>query len=276
MAYTFHDGSRLWYETVGEGPPLSLIGGFGIAQNQFDFALPFLTSHFRCLNWNYRGAGLSDWTMTRPYALEEWVDDLKAVLDAAGIEKTAIWATSTGSAIGIRFAAKYPERTSALITYPWFRCDEGWKNIFTATFHVARTFGLFTLARVFAGVILPRDILHAKPGIDFEDFETECFERNINMATFEAQMNALINVDLTGDVRRLECPTLLLMGSDSPLNDQDELSSASHDALVQSFLALKPDAKIADIPNTGSTYCMITDPEPTSARVIDYLKTLSP
>jgi pimeloyl-ACP methyl ester carboxylesterase len=212
--------------------------------------------------------------MSKAYSLEDWVDDMKACLDAAGIEKTAIWATSTGSAIGIRFAAKYPERTSALITYPWFRCDEGWKNIFTATFHVARTFGLFTLARVFAGVILPRNILHEKPGIDFEDFETVCFERNINMATFEQQMNALINVDLTGDVKRLECPTCLLMGSDSPLNDQDELASASHDALVKAFLALKPDAVVRDVPDTGSTYCMITDPEKTSAKVIEYLKSV--
>ncbi len=274
MAYTFHEGTRLWYEVIGKGRPLTLIGGFGIAQNQFDFALPFLKPHFQLMNWNYRGCGLSDWTMSKAYSLEDWVDDMKACLDAAGIEKTAIWATSTGSAIGIRFAAKYPERTSALITYPWFRCDEGWKNIFTATYHVARTFGLFTLARVFAGVILPRDILHAKPGIDFEDFETVCFERNINMATFEQQMNALINVDLTGDVKRLECPTCLLMGSDSPLNDQDELAAASHDALTTAFLALKPDAVVRDVPNTGSTYCMITDPEKTSAQVIEYLKSV--
>lgn len=275
MTYVISNGTRLWYDIQREGPALVLIGGFGIAQNQFDFALPLLIPHFTTINWCYRGVGLSDWTQTEAYSLETWVEDLRAVLDAAGIDKTFIWATSTGSAIGIRFATKYPQRTRALVTYPWFRCDEVWRNIFTTTWHVARTFGMFALARVFSGSILPAETLHAKKGIDFENFETECFENNINLLTFEAQMDALSSVDLTGDVRRLTCPTMLLMGKDSPLNNSEELKNASHAALVDQFLALKPDAVVRDIPDAGSTYCMITDPERTVPAVLEYLMSQS-
>jgi pimeloyl-ACP methyl ester carboxylesterase len=274
MSFAISHGSRVWYETSGHGEPLALIGGFGIVQNQFDRARPYLDPHFTSVHWSFRGTGLSDWTQAGPVSVDGWADDLRAVLDAAGIERTHVWATSTGSAVGIRFAAKYPERVRSLITYPWFRSDEAWKDIFDTTWRVARSFGLFTLARVFAGVILPRHTLHESGGIDFENFETEAFERNINPRTLETQMRALMDVDLTGDVRRLQCPTLLLMGADSPLNAEDALKSASHDTLVREFVALRPDAQVVGIPDTGSTYCMITDPEKTCRYVREFVASL--
>ncbi len=272
MSIVTANGTRLWYDVQGNGAPLVVIGGFGIAQNQFDFAMPYLTPHFRVVNWCGRGQGLSDWTMTEPYTLEHWVEDLRAVMDAAGIERTSIWGTSTGAPIGIRFAAKYPERVDALITYPWFRCDDTWRQIFDVTWRVARTFGLFTLARVFSGAILPRELLHAKVGIDFEEFEAECFRKNINISTLKNQMEAFMNVDLSGDVQRLTCRTLLLMGNESPLNEERSMSSASFDTLTGDFLSLKPDAEVCAVPGTGSTYCMITHPEQTTQAVIDYLR----
>jgi class 3 adenylate cyclase len=50
-------------------------------------------------------------------ALEERIDDLRAVLDAVGSERTALWGVSEGGPMSIMFAATYPERTTALILY---------------------------------------------------------------------------------------------------------------------------------------------------------------
>ena len=53
--------------------------------------------------------------------MEQWVDDLKLVLDEIGIEKAHIFGTSNGSFIVVRFAAKYPERTGAIVHYGMYK-----------------------------------------------------------------------------------------------------------------------------------------------------------
>ncbi|MBW2342295.1 MAG: hypothetical protein JRF50_18480, partial [Deltaproteobacteria bacterium] len=61
MAYlTSNDGKKIWYDVVGEGEPLVLIGGSSLVHNQWDFMLPILQDHFKVILYDQRGAGLSD------------------------------------------------------------------------------------------------------------------------------------------------------------------------------------------------------------------------
>jgi pimeloyl-ACP methyl ester carboxylesterase len=273
MPHARVDGARLWYEVRGKGPPLVLIGGYALVDRQFEFCDEHLAKHFTLVHWHYRGVGRSDWTMTAPYTLERWVDDLAGVLDAAGIERAAIWCTSTGSAIGTRFASKYPERTTALVTYPWVRADQGWRDIFEAAYHVARVFGVRQLSRLYAGAVLPPDLLYSPAGISYEKWAKGRYAENLNPTTLKEVHDAYSVVDLTGDVRNLECPTLLLLGNESALNRKaDRLESAAYDTLVREFTALKRDVQIATIRGAGSTYCMITKPKECSQAVIKFLK----
>ena len=53
--------------------------------------------------------------------LESRVDDLRAVLDAAGSERAALFGFSEGGPISVLFAASYPQRVSALILYGTLR-----------------------------------------------------------------------------------------------------------------------------------------------------------
>ncbi len=62
-----------------------------------------------------RGTGLSDRVSIA--TLEERMDDLRAVMDAAGSKRAAIYGGSEGGALAILFAATYPERVSALVLY---------------------------------------------------------------------------------------------------------------------------------------------------------------
>jgi pimeloyl-ACP methyl ester carboxylesterase len=50
-------------------------------------------------------------------SLEQRMDDARAVMDTAGMEKAALLGISEGGAMGVLFAATYPERTTALILY---------------------------------------------------------------------------------------------------------------------------------------------------------------
>ena len=273
MAEVFDNGTKLWYDVQGEGDPLTLIGGFALLHNQYDFCNDILReAGHQLIHWNYRGSGNSDWSMPEPFTLERWVDDLKLVLDDAGIEKTSIWCTSTGSVLGLRFAAKYPERMNALIAYPWHKTDEYWCNVFTAAYWVANVFGITQLSRVFAGVVLSPDVLYSQDHFTYEKWAAPNYEKNVNMTTMSHIMDLLSSVDLTSDIPRIKCPTLLLMGQDSALNEDESMESASFDTLTTEFLALRPETELAAVKGAGSTYCMITKPAETSQFVIDYLK----
>ena len=54
------DGKQIWYDSVGQGEPLVLIGGSSLVHRQWDFILPFLRDRYRVILYDQRGAGLSD------------------------------------------------------------------------------------------------------------------------------------------------------------------------------------------------------------------------
>ena len=77
-------------------------------------------SHFaRVVMLDRRGTGLSD-PVSDPPTLEERMDDVRAVLDAVGWERAAIWGISEGGPMAMMFAATYPARTQALLLYGTF------------------------------------------------------------------------------------------------------------------------------------------------------------
>ena len=78
-----------------------------------------LTQFARVITFDRRGSGLSDPFIGAP-TLEEQMDDVLAVLDAAGSERAAIAGTLEGGPMAALFAATYPERTEALILYATF------------------------------------------------------------------------------------------------------------------------------------------------------------
>ena len=272
MAYAQNDGHKLWYDVQGTGEPLTLIGGFALLHDQFELCLPNLHEHgYQTINWNYRGSGKSDWTLVRPYCIEDWVEDLRAVLDDAGIEKTTIWATSTSSVIGTRFAAKYPNRVNALLTYPWYKADRYWIDLFDAVDGICRMFSPRALSRIFAGSVLPKSLQYTPAQIEYETWSGDKYEANVNMTTLRNTLDALSNVDLTGDIKSLQVPVYLLLGNDSALNHMENKKAASFDKLTTDFLALKPDATIGVVEGAGSTYCMITKPKETVEKLHELL-----
>lgn len=89
-----------------------------------------LAAFARVINFDRRGTGLSDPVSEAP-TLEQRMDDVRAVMDAAGVERAALLGFSEGAPMSILFAASHPERTQALVLsgglarstaapdYPW-------------------------------------------------------------------------------------------------------------------------------------------------------------
>ncbi len=109
------------YQVVGDGPlDLVFVPGF-ISHLDLQWADPRiarfldkLASFSRLILFDKRGTGLSD-PVAAPAPLEDRMDDVRAVMDAAGSERAALFGLSEGGPMSILFAATYPERTRALI-----------------------------------------------------------------------------------------------------------------------------------------------------------------
>jgi class 3 adenylate cyclase len=130
------------YQIMGEGPlDLVFVPGF-ISHLEMHLEMPLTANFFarlasfcRLIRFDKRGTGLSDRLSGIP-TLEERMDDVRAVMDAAGSTRAALLGMSEGGPMCIVFAATYPQRTSALILYgafaraawapdnPWGTTDE--------------------------------------------------------------------------------------------------------------------------------------------------------
>lgn len=123
---------RIAYQVVGEGPlDLVFVPGF-ISNLDLSWDEPAM-AHFlsrlsafsRLILFDKRGTGLSDRLGDLP-TLEERMDDVRAVMDAAGSKRAALFGISEGGAMSMLFAATYPERTQALILYGTYADFHTW------------------------------------------------------------------------------------------------------------------------------------------------------
>jgi pimeloyl-ACP methyl ester carboxylesterase len=126
--YAKAGGLSIAYQVVGDGP-LDLVYVPGWVSNvEGNWELPAherflrrLSSFSRLILFDKRGTGLSDpLPASQLPTLEERMDDVRAVMDAAGSERAAVFGWSEGGLLSVAFAATYPERTVALATFGIF------------------------------------------------------------------------------------------------------------------------------------------------------------
>jgi class 3 adenylate cyclase len=137
--YTKSGDVNIAYQVVGEGP-FDLIWVPGWISNveeswevpEYAHFLQRLASFSRLILFDKRGTGLSDRVSNELLpTLEQRMDDVRAVLEAAGSERAAVFGASEGGNLSVLFAATYPERVRALVLlavyakrlrsedYPW-------------------------------------------------------------------------------------------------------------------------------------------------------------
>ena len=111
------------YQTVGDGPLDLLFTPGWISHVEHVWEWPALrrfmerlASFSRLIIFDRRGTGLSD-RLTEGFTTDCEVDDVLAVLDAVGSERTAVMTYGGGGGVGALLAAREPERVSALIMY---------------------------------------------------------------------------------------------------------------------------------------------------------------
>jgi pimeloyl-ACP methyl ester carboxylesterase/DNA-binding winged helix-turn-helix (wHTH) protein len=230
------DGTRLAYATLGTGPPIVKVANW-LSHLELDWQGPVwpswleLLGRRRCLvRYDARGNGLSDWSPPA-VTFEHFVSDLAAVFDAAGVERAPVVGLSQGAAVAVAYAARHPERVSALILVGG--CARGWR----AKGHPAldqRFEALMVLMRqgwggrnaafrqIFTQAFFPDATRELADWWDDLQRRTTTPENAANL------LSCLGDIDVRDEMAKVRVPTLVLHARDDatvPLSDGIELAS---------------------------------------------------
>ncbi|HEX2620348.1 MAG TPA: alpha/beta hydrolase [Phototrophicaceae bacterium] len=119
---TSRDGTRIAYDQTGQGPAVILVAGaFSYRQYLGSVELAeLLSQHFAVINYDRRGRG--DSGDTAPYAVEREIEDLEALINAAG-GSAYVWGLSSGAVLALKAAACGLNIKKLVLHEPPFRVD---------------------------------------------------------------------------------------------------------------------------------------------------------
>lgn len=130
-AFVTRDGVRLHVlRWEARGPELVLLPGLGQSAQVFRELAPLLAGDFRVTAVTPRGHGHSA-TPSGGYTLESFADDLRAVLDAQGVEGAILVAHSLSGAVATRLAVRSPERVRGIVYLDGLHDYARWGDVIT-------------------------------------------------------------------------------------------------------------------------------------------------
>ena len=212
---TTRDGVRIAWSTLGDGPQVVIVQGWfthlerGAYSPGWNPFAPVLMAEHRLIQFDGRGTGLSDLGVD-DYSLEGKLMDLEAVVDAAGLDRFALFGISSGGATVIAYAARHPERVTRVAFYGAFA------NLASVPEQLELWKALVPAVRVGWGEDNPayRQIFTSLFMPDGEELEMRVFNEVQKVATTPqdaaAFMQSLIETNVTQQASEVRAPTLVI------------------------------------------------------------------
>ncbi|MDR7419776.1 MAG: adenylate/guanylate cyclase domain-containing protein [Armatimonadota bacterium] len=246
--YADSGGVKIAYQVVGNGP-LDLIYVMGWVSNLDYFweepsyarFLTRLASFSRLILFDKRGTGLSDRVPEAELpTLEQRMDDVRAVMDAAGSRRAALMGISEGAPMCALFAATYPDRTSALIMVGGY-ARRLWAPDYTfAPTAQERDDALREIHEGWGG---PVGLAQRAPSMVHDERFRDWWARYLRMSASPGAVSALTRMNAAIDVRpvlpTIRVPTLIMHRTG------DRTLSVEHSRLLARAI---PDARYVEMP----------------------------
>ncbi|HET9971509.1 MAG TPA: alpha/beta fold hydrolase [Streptosporangiaceae bacterium] len=234
---TAGDGTRLAYAISGAGPPLVKAANW-LSHLAYDWESPVwrhwlaeLSSRFRLVRYDERGCGLSDWDIGR-FSFDDWVDDLEAVVDAAGLDRFPLLGISQGGPVAIAYAVRHPEQVTHLVLLGSYA--QGWRKSARTPDELALADARIEIVRLGWGRPDPtyRQIFAARflPEATQEQWRSfdELQRRSTPPDNAWQFIREFANIDVTNLAPKLTVPTLIMCSRREPGNrfEQSRLLAA--------------------------------------------------
>ena len=231
------DGVKLAWAALGEGPPIVKAGNW-CSHLELDRSsllwhhiLESLSRSRRLIRYDARGTGLSDRDVPE-VSFERWVSDLGTVADAAGLRRFPVLGISQGAAVAAAYAARHPDRVSALVLI----CGlvRGWrvKALPTVTRHFEALLALMqtgwgqdnpAFRQIFSTAFFPDA---SKERLDaFNELQ----RRSATPKNAIDILSAIGDIDLRTELSQVRAPTLVIHGHNDlviPFSDGKELAAS--------------------------------------------------
>lgn len=220
------DGTRIAWAATSSGPPLVKTANW-MSRIDVERTTSLFTHWFeglargrRYIRYDERGCGLSD--QTSGFTLDEWIEDLDAVVDAAGLDRFPLLGVSHGGALAVAYAAYRPHRVSRLILNAAVArgrlarahedadtdaADLDLKISLTGWDTRDHGYQRFLSTQFFAGSPPER-------GDEFIDF----LRRSVSPDNGARFLEAFSRIDVADLARQVRCPTLITHSRDDPRN----------------------------------------------------------
>ena len=263
--YVSNDGASIAYQVYGEGPDLVLIEGFTTnVEVQWEHPviarfLRRLGSFCRVVVFDKRGTGLSERLGPgEAPALEQRADDVRAVMDAAGMDRATVFGSSEGGSLAVLLAASNPDRVARLVLHgtwarhPWVDQDRPEFDLVERRWGTGWVFG--RLAESMARTATSRRF--------FGRFERQAATPGTARRLTEL-MSAIDVTDVLGSIR---VPALVIHRAD------DTYAGLEH---ARDLVAGIPDARLVELPGRDH-YLFSGDTAPILAAIEDFVVGASP
>ena len=221
------NGINIFYEYMGDGEPLALIGGSLFGRQNFGMVWEGLAENFKLISYDQRGYGQTDRPL-QSYDLDLWADDLAALMDKLSIPRAHVMGTSAGGMIALKFAAKYPEKCIGVVSDCAFaKCDSMRKIMFRTWRHMATSWGC---SPEFADHVVTQAV-----GAEYLDGPNgpgliEMVRTIVGLNSVETVVQACLameKMDLREDCKKITSPTLVITAKKDMLTPMETGSTGA-------------------------------------------------
>jgi len=240
-----NDGRRVHYLEWGSptSRPFIMVHGIGRSAHSYDHVAALLQAEYRVIAMDMRGHGDSDWHPDGAYLVEDYVTDLERLVDVLGLRDIALTGSSTGGRVAQVYAGLHPDRVWKLIVEDVGperpanisrgfaqraeRDGEGWASEDAL------------LARLRQGATRVPEAQHRT----WIRYETRRLDSGRVVWKYDPDIaRGFVPTELWEYVRRIEAPTLYLLGAESrivPPETQVQLK------------ATRPNIEVVTVPDAG-------------------------
>jgi aminoacrylate hydrolase len=217
----------IYYEEVGQGPPLMLVSGLNGVGSFWARQLPDLSRDFRVITHDHRGTGKS--THSRiTYSVDQMADDVLRLMDKLGVDRAHLAGHSTGGAIGQIIAQDHPERLASLVlSATWAGPDAYFRRLFETRREILVTSGVESYLRASILALVPPQWVSANDAVIAAQQKLQAAEA-APIEVSRSRIDAIIAFDRRARLHEIRTPTLVIVAADdmvTPRFYSDEIAS---------------------------------------------------